>query len=222
MKVTNTLLTVVALAGLATSVTAGDDSTSKTTQATQTTPASVESTLGKLAGEWEGTVEIRWNEKETSSSIASVSAKTTDDGSLLACFEGYAKGERFEGSMRMRVDSDHAVSVSYDGRTGSTSKTEGKVGEVTNVFTMSGEADHPLLMKKVQVRQVARLISENECSIEWLTVEADGKETPKMRLNLVRMQKGELSSANSLFDNSKLLSRVDSKQLPAVASVDEK
>ncbi len=218
MKVTNAVLTIVALAGLASTVTATGDTHTTTTQ---TAPAA-QSTLSKLAGEWEGSVEIRWNEKETSASVASVSAKMTEDGSLLSCFEGFAKGERFEGSMRMRVDSDRAVSVSYDGRTGSTSKTEGKVGEVTNVFTMSGEADHPLLMKKVQVRQVARMISDNECTIEWLTVEADGKETPKMRLNLVRMKEGELSSANSLFDNKKLLSRVDSKQLPAVANADDK
>jgi hypothetical protein len=54
------------------------------------------------------------------------------------------------------------------------------------------------------------------------TVESDGKETPKMRLNLVRMSEGELSSANALFENKKLVSRVDSKQLPVVASADEK
>jgi hypothetical protein len=218
MKVTNALLTVVALAGLASTVTA-NGGTQSTTSAQAATS---QSTLSTLAGEWEGTVEIRWNEKETSASIASVSAKMTEDGSLLSCFEGFAKGERFEGSMRMRVDNGSAVAVSYDGRTGSTSKTEGKVGEVNNVFTMSGEADHPLLMKKVQVRQVARLISANECSIEWLAVEADGKETPKMRLNLVRMAEGQVSSANSLFENKKLVGRVDSKQLPVVANVDDK
>lgn len=219
MKVTNALLALVAVTGLAASVNAGGNTTSSTTPQTAT---ATKATMSTLAGEWEGTVDIRWNEKETSSSIASVSAKMTDDGSLLSCFEGYAKGERFEGSMRMRVDADRAVSVAYDSRTGSTSKTEGKVGEVTNVFTMTGEADHPLLLKKVHVRQVARLISDNECTIEWFTVESDGKETPKMRLNLVRMSEGELSSANALFENKKLVSRVDSKQLPVVASVDEK
>lgn len=219
MKVTNALLTFVALAGLASTVTATGD-TYSTTQSQ--TASATQATLSTLAGEWEGNVEIRWNEKETSASVASVSAKIAEDGSLVSCFEGFAKGERFEGSMRMRVENGTAASVSFDGRTGSTTKAEGKVGEVTNVFTMSGEADHPLLMKKVQVRQVARVISENECSIEWLTVEADGKETPKMRLNLVRMKQGELSSANSLFENKKLLSRVDSAQLPVVANAEEK
>lgn len=219
MKVTNALLALVAVTGLAASVNAGGTTESSTTSQTAT---ATKATMSTLAGEWEGTVDIRWNEKETSSSIASVSARMTEDGSLLSCFEGYAKGERFEGSMRMRVDSDRAVSVAYDSRTGSTSKTEGKVGEVTNVFTMTGEADHPLLLKKVQVRQVARLISDNECTIEWFTVENDGKETPKMRLNLVRMSEGELSSANALFENKKLVSRVDSKQLPVVASAEEK
>ncbi len=217
MKVTNLVLSLIAAAGLATTVNAGESAK----PATPTTTAPAMSAMSKLAGEWEGTVDIRWSDKETSSSIASVSARMTEDGCLLSCFEGFAKGERFEGSMRMRVDTERAASVSYDSRTGATSKAEGPVGEVTNVYTMTGQSDHPLLQKQVQVRQVARLISDNECVIEWFTVETDGKETPKMRLSLVRMKDGERSSAAGLFDNKKLLSKVDSKQLPVVATADD-
>ena len=224
MKVTNFVLSLAAVAGFAASLTASDTpaTTAPTTTTAATTTTAPAASLSKLAGEWDGTVEIRWNDKESSSSIASVSARMTQDGSLLACFEGYAKGERFEGSMRMRAEADRAMSVSYDTRTGATSTAEGPLGEVANVFTMTGEADHPLLMKKVNVRQVARIVSDSECVIEWLVVEKDGKETPKMRLNLVRMKEGELSIASALFENKKLVGRVDSALLPTMASADDK
>jgi hypothetical protein len=218
---------VVALMGLAGSALALDGSSScnapSKTACEADAKVSIPASVAAFVGEWEGTVEIRWNEKESSASVCSVSSVACEDGSLLSCFEGYARGEHFEGSMRLRVNEEtqRAFSVSYDSRTGATTRVDGATGDVQNVLTLSGEADHPLLMKKIKVRQVARLVSKNECVIEWLTLDKEGKEAPRMKLTLTRMESGKTAAAHDLIDNPRLLAKVDSKELTRTADAGE-
>lgn len=218
MHVRNAIL-LTALAVTAGSVSARPDNDQKSpapaASAAKSPATSLADNILSLAGEWDGSVDIRWSDKETSSSIAGVSCRRTEDGrGILAVFEGFARGEAFRGVLRMSVDPENnrITSECYDSRNNAVASMSGALGEVANACVVDGKAEHEVLPVSERVRQVARFQGENECSIEWFIVGHDGKETLSMRLNLSRMAEGQVSSAAALFDDARLLNRIAGKQ----------
>lgn len=172
----------------------------ETASAVQETSAAVPATaaqfLQRLAGEWDGQIEIR-RDGQVSSSVVNISSQLQKDGkTVISCFEGFAFGEAFEGGSLLGVNprTGQFESAWFDHVSGSTmrcSATETS-DEVTLVFTGQLTSKQG---RSSKVEQVVKMTDFTHYTNEWFVVAEDGQKTRLMFLEMTRLPQGQVSSA---------------------------
>jgi hypothetical protein len=165
--------------------------------------------LAMLVGDWQGSVEIFWSPEESSRSIASVSARQSDDGSgVVAAFEGKGRGQNFHGAMRIGYDARQGrfVADTYDSRTQSLASL---ASGLSNAADLSFTGNSAGSFGGVPMRQSAKFLDNNTCEIAWSTLDSRGNEQPRMTMRLSRVTDGRPVAAGQLLTGTNILAKLD-------------
>lgn len=163
---------------------------------TAATPA-FSSFVQRLAGEWDGQIEIRRDDGQVSSSVVNISSQLQKDGkAVISCFEGYAFGQSFEGGSLVGVNprTGRVESAWFDHVSGSTMRCSAveSTDDSTLVFTGTLTSKTG---RSAKVEQVVRMTDFTRYTNEWSVISEDGQRTRLMLLEMTRLPEGQVSSA---------------------------
>lgn len=200
------LVSMLAMAGTAAAQQQHEQHQQHHQQASQPAPSLPDSVL-RLAGEWEGGVQVRGSDGRMSGSNASMSARFDPRSGMTAFFEGAAAGRPLEGAVHLWLDprerevnlrSVHDRSgVVLEGEHESSADRDSLVFHSRAMGDDSGDFEQRLTWE-----------GADRFRLEWFSVGEKGRRTLLFSLDMERMAPDRVSSASSRLDGSPLVSRV--------------
>ncbi|MCC6676889.1 MAG: DUF1579 family protein [Phycisphaerales bacterium] len=175
---------------------AASTSTTQETATPSAIPASATQFLQRLAGEWDGQIEIR-RDGAVSSSVVNISSQLQKDGkAVISCFEGYAFGQAFEGGSLLGVNprTGQFESAWFDHVSGATMRCAAAQTTDDSTFTFAGQLTGKQ-GRSAKVEQVVKMTDFTHYTNEWFIIAEDGQKTRLMFLEMTRLPEGQLSSA---------------------------
>jgi len=175
--------------------------------------------LHRLAGEWEGQVQVRGADGMTSASIISASNRLEDNNQRLAsCLTGMAFAKPFDGAAVIRVSGSDLSSSWAD------SINTGAINAVAHADQC--EADSATFSGRVSrgadastIEQSLTMTSENSFVLELNSVSDSGRRMLVVRLDMSRLPSGKVAAAGEKFKDAPLLARLRAGTPSAQASV---
>lgn len=166
--------------------------------------------LQRLAGEWEGQVQVRGADGMTSASVISASNRLEQNGSALAsCLTGFAFGKPFEGGAALRLDGSRLTSAWADGATPGVLTGEGEAATSSETGTrLVGSISRNAATERVE--QTISMSDENHYVLEVRSVSAQGRPTMLVRLDMTRLAPGRLAAAHDAMKDAPQLERARS------------
>lgn len=164
--------------------------------------------LQRLAGEWEGQVQVRGTDGFNSASVISASNKLEDNGrSLASCLTGMAFAKSFEGASVIRL-SNSGISGSWvDSYSKSTlTAAANSSGCTEGSATLSGSFTRDA--KQFKVEQALTMSDNDHYILEVTSISAEGRRTLLVRLDLTRLPAGQVAEANAKFKDAPLLTQL--------------
>lgn len=158
--------------------------------------------LRNLAGEWEGNIQTRNPDGTTSSSIVSASNRVEKDGKALASvYQGFAFGKATDGAL--------ALSVQNSGKLTTAMSREGQSLQTTATAAnnaMTAKFENTLAgFKSGKLEQSLRMTDANHYTLELVNVDGKGNRTVCLKLDMTRLDAGQLSAAAASFESSKAM-----------------
>lgn len=189
-------------AGSGVATATGGAARARTSQTTAgTAAADISDLFNRLAGEWDGTIQSRGRDGAMSASLASASARLSDDGKRFEMYyEGYAFGRPTEGALVVSAEPTGAVSMSFS-REGTTVDGAGKASSdaLTFAYTRS------VAGRPVSFEQVVRLADSNRLVLEVFALDKQGDRKLTLRLDFSRLPTGHRAAASASFSTSRTL-----------------
>jgi hypothetical protein len=197
---------VVAAASFTMFAYAGPESSSKSAHSEQGAPAVLPSILQNLAGQWDGSMQVRLN-NANQAATGSFACRANSSG-LLACFDGKADGKPVEGASFFFLNSktSKVESVAFNTVTNSTFRGIQKDSTDAHILVFSGHLSTASGAKQ-SAEQVIKL-QNNALTVSFYSIAADGSRSRIMQLDMSRAAQGEQVSAASLLNSSSLFARV--------------
>jgi hypothetical protein len=173
--------------------------------------------ISGLLGEWDGAVILK-HADGASSSVASMSVRSQPDGSILAAFDGFERGEPFEGLIRLRSNPN---SGAIEMRSFTTALNAPAAASLTSdpaskSLAFSGTLS-PAGVLPLPMQHLVRVLDPDHLVIEWALLASDGSRTVMMSLDLSRLPQGRQASASELMQSPVLLAAVGAPADIAVA-----
>lgn len=171
-------------------------------------PQKLPAALSDLQGEWDGAVILKHAEG-ASSSIASMSIRSQPDGSILAAFDGFERGEPFEGLIRLRANPKSGAIELRSFTTALNAPAESSLTSdpASKSLAFSGTLS-PAGVDPLPMQHLVRVLDPDHVVIEWALLAADGSRSVMMSLDLSRLPKGRQASASELMQSPVLLAAV--------------
>lgn len=197
---------VVAAASFTMFAFAGPESPSSVPHSEQGAPATLPSVLQNLAGQWDGSLQVRVNNANQAAS-GSFACRANSSG-LLACFDGKADGKSVEGAsfFFLNTKTSKVESVCFNTVSNSTFRGVQKDGSDASTLTFSGHLSSASGAKQ-SAEQVIK-IQGSTLTVSFFSIAADGTRSRIMQLDMNRAANGEQVSAASLLNSSNLFARV--------------
>lgn len=160
--------------------------------------------LLRLAGEWEGQIQIK-DANGSSASVISISTRLgKNNAKLSSCFEGFARGELYEGFSQIRVRDGKLASSWNDSRSESVQRSQGQPVAQGDAFVLEGEFKDDS-GKQQKFKQVIKFQGNDAYTHEFFSVSADGKESLTMSFSMQRLPANQKSTAAARFDDRAFL-----------------
>jgi hypothetical protein len=169
--------------------------------------SSLPDSVQRLAGEWEGGVQVRDEKGRVSGSNASFSARFDPRSGLTGVFEGAAGGRPVDGAVYLWFDprerevnlrSVHSRSgVLLDG------ENETSADRASLVFHSRAQDDDA-----GDFEQRLTWDGPDRFTLEWFSVGEKGRKTLLFALDMERMEPGRVSAASSRFSGSAYVAQV--------------
>ncbi|MCE7975354.1 MAG: hypothetical protein DYG92_13685 [Leptolyngbya sp. PLA1] len=171
-------------------------------------PQKLPAALVALQGEWDGAVMLK-HADGASSSIASMSIRSQPDGSILAAFDGFERGEPFEGLIRLRSNPKSGVVEMRSFTTALNAPAESSLESdpASNSLAFGGTLA-PAGVKPLPMQHLVRVLDRDHVVIEWALLSPDGSRSVMMTLDLSRLPQGRQASASELMQSPVLLAAV--------------
>lgn len=169
----------------------------------------VQSSLARLAGEWEGQVQVRKADGTVSSSIVTASNRLENNGAVLASrFEGFAFGRAFDGGVVWAVNPSEPKleSAWFDSFTNVTARAT--TSPCKNVDTFGGTGRATRSSEDRVLEQHVQIASNDQYVIEFFGRDDEGKRVSLLRLELQRLPKGQRAAAADRFDDGAVLNNL--------------
>ncbi|MFZ2875409.1 MAG: hypothetical protein WAZ94_13130 [Phycisphaerales bacterium] len=164
--------------------------------------------LSALHGEWDGAVTLK-HADGASSSIASMSIRSQPDGSILAAFDGFERGEPFEGLIRLRSNPRNGAVEMRSFTTALNAPAESSLDSDPASKSLSFRGTlSPAGVKPVPMQHLVRVLDNDHIVIEWALLSPDGTRSLMMSLDLSRLPQGRQASAAELMQSPVLLAAV--------------
>lgn len=164
--------------------------------------------ISGLQGEWDGAVILK-HADGASSSIASMSIRAQPDGSILAAFDGFERGEPFEGLIRLRSNPKNGAIEMRSFTTALNAPAESSLASdpASKSLAFSGTLS-PAGVDPIPMQHLVRILDPDHLVIEWALLAADGSRSVMMSLDLSRLPQGRQASAAELMQSPVLLAAV--------------
>ena len=154
------------------------------------TPSAIHKMIAKFNGEWKEDLTM-WM---TPGAPPTKSTSTCTNKMILnglyqeSIHTGNFNGMPFEGRGTMGYDNAKKIFVStwIDNMGSGISYMEGNYDEASKTLTMKGKMVDPTTGKEMQVRQVCKMIDDDNQLVEMYNTGADGKEFKSMEIKLTR------------------------------------
>jgi len=197
---------VVAAASFTMFAYAGPESAQQAPHSEQGSTASLPSILQSLAGQWDGSMQVRLNNANQAAS-GSFACRANSSG-LLACFDGKADGKSVEGASFFFLNSktSKVESVCFNTVSNSTFRGVQKDGSDAGTLVFSGHLSSASGGKQT-AEQVIK-IQGSSLTVSFFSIAADGSRSRIMQLDMNRASHGEQVSAAILLSSSNLFARV--------------
>lgn len=163
------------------------------------------SMFARLAGQWEGQVEMRRADGLTSSSLIFATNRVKDGGVMESCLSGFVFGGELEAAALMRAEKGSVSASWLDSVLKFKLAASGGKAE-SNAVRMSGELPDPKGGAASRLEQIVDCSHDDQYVLEIFRVSAAGKRERVLRLDMNRVQQGSASVAS--FDSSRLLRRL--------------
>jgi hypothetical protein len=165
---------------------------------------SLDAQLLRLAGEWEGQIQIK-DANGSSASVISISTRLGKNNSKLSsCFEGFARGQLYEGFSQLRIRDGKLASTWNDSRSESVQRSQGQPEAQAEAFVLEGEFRDEA-GKQQKFKQVIKFQGSDAYTHEFFNVSADGKESLTMSLSMQRLPANTKSTAAARFEDRAFL-----------------
>lgn len=197
---------VVAAASFTMFAIAGPESSSQAPHSEQGAPATLPSVLQSLAGQWDGSMQVRMNNANQAAQ-GSFACRANSSG-LLACFDGKADGRAVEGAsfFFMNTKTSQVESVSFNTVSNSTFRGVQKESSDANTIVFSGHLSSAGSAKQ-SVEQVIK-VQGSMLTMTFFSIAADGSKSRIMQLDMNRAAQNEQVSAAKLLNSANLFARV--------------
>lgn len=153
--------------------------------------------IQKLAGEWDGQLEVRRDTGETSASIVNISSQLQKDGkAVISCYQGYAFGKDFEGGSLVGFNprTGQFESAWFDHVSGATMRCTAAESPDDSTLVFTGQLT-TRQGRSSKVEQVVKMTDFTHYTNEWFVVSDDGQKSRILFLEMSRLPEGQLSFA---------------------------
>jgi len=166
-------------------------------QASTPIPASTAQFIQRLAGEWDGQIEVRREDGQVSASIVNVSTQLQKDGkAVISCFEGYAFGQAFEGGSLLGFNprTGQFESAWFDHVSGAIMRCTASEPADDSTLVFTGQLTSKQ-GRTAKVEQVVKMSDFTSYTNEWFIIAEDGQRSRLMLLEMTRLPQGQVSAA---------------------------
>ncbi len=163
--------------------------------------------LRRLAGEWEGQVQVRGADGMTSASVVSASNRLEDgERRLASCLTGFAFAKPFEGAAVLRITGPEVSSSWSDTINKGTSLARAEADRCARSgATLAGRG---ATSEQATIEQSFTMTGDDNYVFELNSVGESGRRTLLVRLDMTRLPSGRRAEASAKFKDAPLLARL--------------